>query len=282
MNRIISTLIILLVFTSCNKSFLDVSKQLAEEMDMEKIFSNPNDTRRFHRVLYTGIPNTLALTWWTEMQKLEGSGNAFAFSSDDLHKAQLAFPYVNPINGSTASHIGAFHRWSMYYKLIRQANLFLENVKEIPVSGSADFLGAGEVADLKAQARFLRAYYHYLLFEIYGPIPIMDFAVDPSEVTLDFKRNTVDEVVDFVYNELTAVANELKDPNLTNEEMLAVPTKGTALAVRARMMVYAASPLFNGEYQLALTLVDKEGQHLFPDRKSTRLNSSHVKISYAV
>src|SRR5690606_27585830 len=142
--------------------------------------------------------------------KLEGSGNAYAFASDDLHKAQLAFPYVNPINGSTPSHLGAFHRWSLYYKLIRQANLFLENVKEIPVSGSADFLGAGEVADLKAQARFLRAYYHYLLFEIYGPIPIMDFAADPSSETIDFKRNTVDEVVDFVYNELTAVANELK------------------------------------------------------------------------
>ncbi|NGF58316.1 RagB/SusD family nutrient uptake outer membrane protein, partial [Parapedobacter sp. SGR-10] len=270
MYRIISALIILLALSSCNKSFLDVSKQLAEEMDMEKIFSNPNDVRKFHRTLYDGIPNTLAFTWWSEMQKLEGSGNPYAHSSDDLHKAQLAFPYTNPINGSSSTHLGVFHRWSKYYKLIRQANLFLEHVKEIPVSGSADFLGAGEVAELKAQARFLRAYYHYLLFELYGPIPIMDFAVDPSDEVLDFKRNTVDEVVDFVYSELTAIASELKDPHLTNQEMLAVPTKGAALAVRARLMVYAASPLFNGGNPLALTLVDKEGQHLFPQKDDTK------------
>src|SRR5690606_25818954 len=128
-----------------------------------------------------------------------------------------------------------------------------------------DFLGESEVTELKAQARFLRAYYHYLLFELYGPIPIMTQSVAPEDPNLDFARNSVDEVVDFIYQELTEIANIMPNPDWSNQERLALPTKGTALAVRARLMVYAASPLYNGGYQEALGLVNPDGKRLFPD-----------------
>src|SRR3546814_5055399 len=92
----------------------------------------------------------------------------------------------------------------------------------------------------------------------------MTEAVDPSSKDLDYARNSVDELVQFVYDELTAVAVELKDPDLSNQQLLAVPTKGVALAVRARLMVYAASPLFNGGYADALSVTNKDGKVLFP------------------
>lgn len=55
---------------------------------------------------------------------------------------------------------------------------------------------------LKNEARFLRAYYHYLLFELYGPIPIMTEIADPSAADLDYYRNSVDEVVAFTIKNL--------------------------------------------------------------------------------
>lgn len=256
-----TAIVLLIQFPACNKSFLDVSDELAEEMDMEKIFSNPRDVRRFHRNIYEGIPNTMSFLWWSVFEAYKGQTNIWAVLSDDLCKFVDLFPYARPLEPSDA----IISRWH-YYQYIRQANLFLEWAREIPRAGSgtADYLSASELHDLKAQARFFRAYYHYLLFELYGPIPVMETAVSPSENNLDFARNSVDEVVDFIYNELTAVAGELRDPSLANEELLAVPTKGTALAVRARLMVYAASPLFNGGYEEATGLANTDGKLLFP------------------
>lgn len=269
MKKYLGILLVVISFfsTSCNKNFLDVSEELAEEMDMEKIFSNPTDVRRFHRELYNGVPNSMNLAGTSEynIQSLKGQGNQYAYLSDDLCDPLTAFPYTRPVNPSD----GFVSRWT-YYRLIRQANLFLENAREIPAGGQADFIGLVELKELVAQARFFRAYYHYLIFEVHGPIPLMTSAVDPSDPNLDFERNSVDEVVEFIYNELTAVANELKDPDVNNQEQLGVPTKGTALAIRARLMVYAASPLFNGGYEEALTLANTDGKLLFPAKDDTK------------
>ncbi len=253
------------IVTSCNKKFLDVSKELAEEQTLEKIFSNPAETRRFHTHIYTGIPNTLYM-WW---HYYTGLDNPWPLLADELRLHSSGF--VIQVNGipMTDTQIG---RWVPLYKLIRQANIFLERVQVIPREGVADYLSESEVAEKKAIARFLRAYYHYLLLEQYGPIPIMDHVVDPAETNIDFARNSVDEVVDFVYNELTGVADQLKDPDLADVQFMAVPTKGVALAVRAKLLVYAASPLLNGGYTEALAVVNPDGKRIFPDRDPSKWN----------
>lgn len=252
--KILIILIIAIFSTSCKK-YLDVSKELGEEMDMEKIFSNPNDLRRWHRNIFSGIPNTADYA-----RDLTGLNLPWPQLSDEIERAQGGTD-INTTAYNAAS--GEYSRWSLY-QLIRQANLFLERAVEIPRSGNADYISTEELDDLKAQARFFRAYYHYLLFELYGPVPIMSAVADPSSNDLDYERNSVDEVINFIYDELTAVANRLKDPDLTNLNQLAVPTKGTALAVRARLLMYAASPLFNGGYQEALSLTNPDGKVLFP------------------
>lgn len=272
---------LVIVFSSC-ESFLDVSNELADERSLESIFSNPDEVRRFHRYIYTGIPNSMSMIFYSEFTKRGGQTNPWALLSDELCNYAAAFPHSRPLTPTDTERI--VHRWR-YYQLIRQANLFLKYAKEIPLEGDADYIGAIELAELKAQARFFRAYYHYLLFEIYGPIPIVDFIADPSDPNLDYARNSVDEVVSFIYNELTEVAKELYDPDLTRVDKLAVPTKGTALAVRARLMMYAASPLFNGGHADALKLTNKDGKRLFPDKDESKwkaaLDAVQEFIDYA-
>lgn len=265
MRNIIHILFIVIVMAStlvsCNKDFLDVEAELAEERDMEKIFSNPADVRAWHRNIYSGIPRT---------DQYANIGN----EGLDLPWPQLTDEIK--IRQATDWNLMAFtpgyirqSRWSLYQQ-IRQANIFLERAVEVPNTGEADFVSAEEIDDMKVQARFLRAYYHYLLFELYGPIPIMTEVADPESRDLDYARNSVDEVVNFLYDELTATANGLKDPDYANNQMLAVPTKGVALAVRARLMIYAASPLFNGGWPLALALQNKDGKQLFPPRDPSK------------
>ncbi|HBG40547.1 MAG TPA: RagB/SusD family nutrient uptake outer membrane protein [Porphyromonadaceae bacterium] len=267
--------------TSC-EDYLDVSDELAEERSLEKIFSNPQDVRKWHRNIYKGIPNTMNFYWISVVWDI-GMGNPWPNLADELIPSfEENYPYTRAL--SPADRPLFYGRWHLY-QLIRQANVFLENAKEIPKTGDADYIGLPEVEELKAQARFLRAYYHYLLFELYGPVPIMEKSANPADPDLDFARNSVDEVVDFIYTELTDILEDLKGPNYYDPNYLAVPTKGTALAVRARLMVYAASPLFNGGYTEALQLTNKDGKRLFPDKDDTKwqkaLNACQAFIDYA-
>ena len=263
-------------FSSCKK-FLDVSDELAEELDYEKVFNDPNNLRRFHRVVYTGIPNTAEFA-----RDLTGTGLPWPQISDEIERAQGADFNLIAFNSSHT----VYGRWNLYYQLIRQANVFLERAKAIPKQGDADYVSDEELFELQTQARFFRAYYHYLLFEQYGPIPIMDYLADPNNpAQSDFARNSVDEVVKFVYDEMTYCADALKDPDLTRTEQLGVPTKGTALAVRARLMMYAASPLFNGGFAEALQVKNPDGKQLFPAADNTKwtaaLNAMQAFIDYA-
>lgn len=251
-------IVLVLSVISCDKKFLDVSDELAQEQTLEKIFSNPQDTRRWHRNIYAGIPNSMNFYWITITN---GLGNPWTNMADELvaiHRDR--YPYTRNISPTDN---GTFGRWDLY-RSIRQANVFLERAQEIPYSGDADYMSVAEVETLKVQARFLRAYYHYLLFELYGPIPIMTAIIDPELTEIDFARNSVDEVVDFIYNELTDIASSLDDPQISQPDYLAIPTKGAALAIRARLLVYAASPLFNGGYVEAVALRDTQGKQLFP------------------
>ena len=132
-----------------------------------------------------------------------------------------------------------------------------------------------ELTEMKANVRFMRAYYHYLLFEQYGAIPLVKDLILEREDNLDLPRNTIDEVISYLDEELTAVAKELPQKALHDDDQHnAWPTKGVALAVKAKMWVYAASKLFNGEYKEALAVTNLDGTRLFPDKDPNKWNKA--------
>ncbi len=258
---VLSGMFLIFSTQSCKKDYLGVSEKLAPEMTMDKVFSNPALTRQYYATILSGLPNSSNIILDERYAGLTGLDNPWPALSDETKDAQNNAKDV-AANGYNAGN-AAFGRWIPLYKLIRQANIFLTNAKPIPQTGVSDFISEQEMTKMKAVAKFFRAYYHYLLFEQYGPIPIMDKAADPSNPNLDFARNSVDEVVKFISDELTEVASSL-DETPPSPSLAAVPTKGVALAVKAKLLVYAASPLFNGGFNEALQLTNKDGKQLFP------------------
>lgn len=251
----------LLGISSCD--FLAVSDELASELNKEEVFENASYTRRFHRGIYTGIPDVSFLSINSGYGTCNGLGLPWVATCDEMKAGHNNVKDI-PTTGENAMN-ASMSRWSLYNN-IRQANLFLEWVH--PIANEKDPLPESEVNQMKAEAIFLRAYYHYLLFELYGPIPILTEAADPSSTDLDFARNSVDEVVNFIDSELLSVANQLKE--VEPAERRAAPTKGAALAVRAKLWVYAASPLLNGGYKEAVELKDKDGKQLFPIQDASK------------
>lgn len=256
----------LINLSACKKNFLDVSSELASQLSMEEIFSNATYSRQWHRNIFTGIVNSSGIMLNAGSGNVTGLDNPWPAFTDELKNAQGALKSTTSTGYNSGN--APFTRWNLYQQ-IRQANIFLENAVVVPNTGGSDFIEEPELIKMKAQARFLRAYYYYLLFELYGPIPILDKSASPSSPELDYERNSVDEVVKFITDELTAVAN-LLDVQITDQNFLALPTKGTALALKAKVLVYAASPLYNGGYTEAMALANPSGKKLFPVKDNTK------------
>ncbi|UYQ92497.1 RagB/SusD family nutrient uptake outer membrane protein [Chitinophaga horti] len=141
---------------------------------------------------------------------------------------------------------------------IRDCNTFIENIDKVP--DMDDY----EKKRWKAEATFLKAYYHYFLFRMYGPIPLLDknlpISSGPNEVKV--WQMPVDSCVNYIASLLDEAALELP-PQIVNEATeLGRATKAVALSVKAQLLVTAASPLFNGNSDYA-DVVNKKGEHLF-------------------
>ena len=110
----------------------------------------------------------------------------------------------------------------------------------------------------------MRAYFYWMLLRRYGPIPLLptegvDYTKSYDE--LSYPRNTYDECVEFIAEEMKQAAKEL--PEKRDNLNLARPTRGAALAVRAKVYLYGASPLANGNTEMA-DFTDKSGRILIP------------------
>lgn len=148
--------------------------------------------------------------------------------------------------------------WGDSYKGIRNASVFIQNIDQNTI------FSAEKRADYKAQARFVRAYYYWLLLRKYGPIPILpeegiDYTKDYDEIAIP--RSSYEECAAYISSEMLLAAKDL--PLFRDEQAVARPTRGAALAARAKVLLYAASPLANGNGDaFAQELVDDEGRKL--------------------
>ncbi|WP_332456345.1 RagB/SusD family nutrient uptake outer membrane protein [Petrimonas sp.] len=147
---------------------------------------------------------------------------------------------------------------SSLWQGIRDCNIFLENIDQ--VIDVNEF----EKAQFKAEVKFLKAFYHFFLLQLYGPIPIvkenLPISASPEEVAV--YREPVDEVFDYIIELLDEAIPDLplKIENTVSE--LGRITMPIALSIKAKVLVTAASPLFNGNTDYAM-LIDKRGKQMF-------------------
>ncbi len=148
------------------------------------------------------------------------------------------------------------------YRGLRDCNIFLDNIGKVPD------MSADEKKRWIAEVKFLKAYYHFYLVRLYGPVPLAktNQPVDAEPSAVKVYRSPVDSC----FNYIVGLIDEAKDdlPTLLSNETdeLGRITKPIALAIKARILVTAASPLFNGNGDYT-TYVDNRGVKLFNTTK---------------
>lgn len=142
---------------------------------------------------------------------------------------------------------------------IRDCNIFLENIHK------PQDLGDMERTRWIAEVKFLKAFYHYWMLQVYGPIPIVDTNIEVNAGVDNVRvyREPVDDVVQYISGLLDECIPDLPDYIENEQTELGRITKSIAYAVKAKMLVMVASDLFNGNTDYA-NYKDNKGKNLFP------------------
>ena len=139
--------------------------------------------------------------------------------------------------------------WGDYYQGIRKANILINNIDVVPFNIKyVNALGEKKPLNytMKAEARFLRAHFYFELVKRYGGVPLVGDNVYVLGDDLQLPRNTFAQCVDYIVRELDAIKDDLRTAPMSDAtEFAHAPTKETCMAMKARVLLYAASPLFN-------------------------------------
>lgn len=216
-----------LTLTACNDNFLDVDP--VDRYSDAVVWTDESLITAFVNNIYEGQKwgfHTVMLS-----SLCDESMEVWAWESQPVVMSELSPSY----QGILAPNfwIMTFHNinWNNLYKNIRACNIFFENAEKYALEGTA-------VDRLKGEVHYLRAYFYYWLMSQWGGVPLIEKSYTPSDELL-VARNTFEETINFIVKDLNDAADALP---LTGDKARA--TKGAALALKARVLLYAASDLY--------------------------------------
>ena len=232
--------VLALGITSCKK-YLD---QVPDDvLTIDDIFKSKTNTENFLANIYYLLPNE-------HEQRFTGNENSGPWNSaSDESKYTWSFNYTNSMNlgawSSTDGEVDTY--WSSYYKAIRNASYFIQN---IDAANSAEVTTALK-KQYKAEARALRAMFYFFLVRTYGPVIMLGEApidINATAEELQLKRSPMDSCISFIADELDKAAADLGP---TPGSDFGRVTSGVAKAYKVEVLLLAASPLWNGNADYA-------------------------------
>jgi len=227
--------------SSCN-GFLD--REEDSFIDKTATFDSYNRTKQYLTYAYTLLPDGLNRFSREAMLASATDDAEFAIESAEIQQFN---------NGSWNALNNPDDVWNRYYSGISKCCTLLENTDHVNLDISRldpdkQVEYANSLKDIRmwrAEARFLRAYFHFELLKRYGPIPIVTSTLSINGNYENTPRPTMKEVVDFIAKECDIAADTLElTPWRNVNDAFGHATKGAALALKSRLLLYAASPLY--------------------------------------
>lgn len=212
-------LCLVFLLTSCNKDFLE-TKPLSEFSSAD-VWKDQALSKTFINGIYTGLNQAMQkrmMSVYCDEGHRRDAGDAFNFNICLL--TQDGIPSWS------------LETWQTLYLSIRRCNLFLKNTETAPFDKDA----------MTGEVLFLRAWCYHNLASLYGGVPIISKVYELTDDLLA-SRDSYENCIKFIVNDLDQAASLLPVSRSGADNGRA--TKGAALALKARVLLYAASDLHN-------------------------------------
>ena len=235
---------------SCD-NYLDIVPDQTQQVDL--LFERKE-------VAYTALA-----TCYAYLPKNDGVYTSFMTMSDEITTPiSKETDGVRIMKGQQSASNPKFGLWSGWsdqgslWEGIRHCNILIENIHNV-VDMTEE-----EMNSWAAEAKFLKAYYHFLLFTYYGPIPIVDenLPISASDNEVRVKRSTVDQSVDYIVQTIDDAIIDLPVRELSSNDLGRID-QVIAKSIKSRILLYAASPLFNGNSEMYSGFINEDGEHYF-------------------
>ncbi|MDE7442534.1 MAG: RagB/SusD family nutrient uptake outer membrane protein, partial [Muribaculaceae bacterium] len=246
----VATLSLTAGLTSCD--YLDVMPP--EQPSVDNTMDSYSSAEGYLYTAYRYVTQPIASDWAQGMNTSAGQplpgltlgdyqGTTDEWLMDDVQYNQG--PLVRGLYTNTLSANNNFNDYKVQSIALSNVYLFLEKLNTIGVPNG---VVPEETAELwRAEAKFLIAYYHYCLLRRYGPIAIVDKRMSMDASVSSFPgRMHYDYCVKWICDQLDEAAKELPARREVADTGRATST--ICKALKARVLLYAASPLFNGQF----------------------------------
>lgn len=267
----IAFVLLTLTFNACS-DYLDVVPDNIATID--HAFSMRNEAEKYLYTCYSYMPKDGALAedpaimggdeFWSVIDPAQPA------YGDGMFRIARGFQNANNPLGNNF--------WVNLYRALRDCNIFLENIGTVPD------LPDWEKKQWIAEVTFLKAYYHFYLVRMYGPIPIIrdNLSIDSNSEEVKVSREPVDTCFDYIVSLLdesyVGLDSIIRNPI---DEMGRI-TKPIAAALKAKVLMTAASPLFNGNSDQA-TLKNRDGTPLFnPEYEVSKWEAAMIACKEAI
>ena len=251
--------IFLLFLISCEKDFLDVVPDNIATIDLA--FNTRSGAENFLSTCYNYIPEHAHVE--QNFSMLAGDEVWYYAENDFYMNNETSFRVAKGLQNSASPYLNYWEGGSgapkSLFVAIRDCNIFLENLVAVP--------GLEEQERLRwlDEVKVLKAFYHFWLMQMYGPIPLIKTNVPvsaPSSET-NVYRASIDEIVNYLTDLLDEVIESNNLPGLINyvyteQGRITMPI---AKALKAKILMLSASPIFNGNSDFS-SLIDNQGNSL--------------------
>ena len=252
MKRIKNILIALSIVSLAGCDYLDI---VPDEQTTEfNMYETPAAAKNYLNACYGYIPNARGSD---AIDKMTGGEIAVA----DEAKTE-AFKFARGYYSPSAPSLAKTH-WEACYNGIRTCWQFLSVVDKTPN------ITVENLTYYKAEAHLLIAYYHWLILRAFGPAMILDHVYETTTPYSEYpERSTYDKCVEFIDGQIEIALKDLKEEQFFETDDYGRLTRYCALALRSRMYLYAASPLFNGNSEFYSNFKNSAGEHLISQEYS--------------
>ena len=221
---------------ACQKTgFLD--QTVTTSLNEATTFSDSSNAMEFLSYVYSNIG------FATDPRRFKGplgstyaAGLEAACDEAEGPNASNSNGFIQFATGSVNSTIVPTDAWSIPYTNIRAVNQFLKNLPIIPFNSALKL-------QVRSEARFLRAWYYAMMLEHYGGVPLIGDTIYASPDNITIKRSSFAACVNYILSECDSAAVNL--PVTWSGANYGRATSAACLALKSRVLLFAASPLFN-------------------------------------